>query len=143
MIFKFYITNKFIFISIIGRRPLRIQFYIKFISFIPYSNPNLNYIYDIFSGLCVLELYCMLLYFILCFCTLLYVFLLYFMYLSFIECFLACVLLPFTVCQNTYLIIYNLKYFLLHRPIYGMFYFLLDLFLDLFESKWLFEYKIR
>jgi len=25
----------------------------------------------------------------------------------------------------------------------GMFFFLLDLFLDLFESKWLFEYKIR
>jgi hypothetical protein len=27
--------------------------------------------------------------------------------------------------------------------LYGMFFFLLDLFFDLFESKWLFEYKIR
>jgi len=26
---------------------------------------------------------------------------------------------------------------------YGVIFFLLDLFLDLFESKWLFEYKIR
>jgi hypothetical protein len=27
--------------------------------------------------------------------------------------------------------------------VFGMFFFLLDLFLDLFESKWLFEYRIR